>query len=220
MVEVNASIERPSTRARILEACRHLFNERGAADVTTAQIAAAVGINEGNLYYHFNRKEQILEALFGEFERGLQNAAAADTAQVEDPSRYGEYLTGWFTLMWEWRFFYRDGGLVYRLAPSLRTRVQTLSDYGQDQVRIVLETQRRAGFINATSEEIEGLIVNSWIVSSYWIDYLRSRHGIADITREHIRWGAFQVMSLFLPFLTPAGKAVMTITAEKATKSA
>jgi AcrR family transcriptional regulator len=211
MSENTATRTRQSTRGRILDACRGLFNERGPADVTTAQIAAAVGINEGNLYYHFKRKEQILEALFGEFEQELRKVAAGGS----DPERYGDYLSGWFRLMWEWRFFYRDGGLIYRLAPSLRSRLQILSDYGQDQVRRVLEGQSRAGFIQATPEEIEQLIVNAWIVATYWIDYLRSRHGVAQITREHVNWGALQVMSLFRPYLTPAGMAMLGIKPER-----
>jgi AcrR family transcriptional regulator len=207
MAENTATKTRQNTRARILAACWELFNERGPADVTTAEIAAAVGINEGNLYYHFNRKEQILEALFGEFEQELRQVAAAGS----DPDRYGAYLSGWFKLMWEWRFFYRDGGLINRLAPSLRPRLRALSDYGQDQVRRVLDIQTRAGLIEASPEEIEQLIVNAWIVATYWIDYLRSRHGVAQITRGHVDWGALQVMSLFRPYLTPAGLALLDI---------
>ena len=69
--------KRTGTRARVLTTCRDLFNERGPAAVTTAEIAAAVGINEGNLYYHFQRKEQILEALFSDFEHRLEAVATA-----------------------------------------------------------------------------------------------------------------------------------------------
>jgi AcrR family transcriptional regulator len=218
MSENTATRTRQNTRARILDACRGLFNERGPADVTTAQIAAAVGINEGNLYYHFNRKEQILEALFGEFEQELREVAASGLAYSDDPERYGDYLSGWFKLMWEWRFFYRDGGLIYRLAPSLRSRLPALADYGQDQVRRVLEGQGRAGLIEAGPEEIDQLIVNAWIVATYWIDYLRSRHGVAEITREHLSWGALQVTSLFRPYLTPKGVAALTIKPDRSTR--
>jgi AcrR family transcriptional regulator len=205
---------RPSTRTRILTACRELFNERGPADVTTAQIAAAVGINEGNLYYHFNRKEQILEALYEAFERALQHTASPDALMGEDHERHSRYFSGWFTLMWEWRFFYRDGGLVYRLAPSLRSRLKSLSDKGQEQLRRALDYQVQAGLVKLTPEEMDRVIVNAWIVASYWIDYLRSRHGIAEITREHVGWGAMQVMSLYLPYLTPAGRDLWTIQSE------
>ena len=211
MTKNTAAPSRQSTRARILLACRELFNERGPVDATTAQIAAAVGINEGNLYYHFKRKEQILEALFAEFEQELREVAAAGVAYSGDPERHGDYLRGWFKLMWEWRFFYRDGSLIDRLAPLLRSRLQGVSDYGQDQVRRVLQGQQRAGLIQATPEEIEQLIVNSWIVATYWIDYLRSRHGVTRITRDDLKWGSLQVMSLFRPYLTPAGLALLPV---------
>lgn len=211
MAEEAESKRRPKTRTRILTICQELFNERGAADVTTAEIAAAVGINEGNLYYHFQRKEQILEALFEAFEQALRDVATADLDYGDDPRRYTDYLRGWFNLMWEWRFFYRDGGAVCRLAPSLRSRLKVLSDDGQDQIRRALDGMKAAGLIRATPEETERLMVNAWIVSTYWIDYLRSRHGISDITRQHVDWGAAQVMSLFLPYTTPAGLALAGI---------
>jgi AcrR family transcriptional regulator len=198
------------TRLRILLACRQLFNERGLANVTIADIANAVGINEGNLYYHFQRKEQLIENLFDEFEANLRQVAAAHLTYGGHSSRYADYLVGWFNLMWEWRFFYRDGVAVYQLAPALRARVKTLSDYGQDQVRRAMKGMIRAGLIRASADEIESLIVNSWIVATYWIDYLRSRHGVTRITREHIEWGATQARSLFAPYLTPLGSELMT----------
>jgi AcrR family transcriptional regulator len=197
------------TRVRILSACRQLFNERGLSNVTTADIANAVGINEGNLYYHFQRKEQLIENLFGEFEANLRQVAAAHLTYGGDSNRYADYLVGWFNLMWEWRLFYRDGVAVYQLAPALRARVKTLSDYGQDQIRRAMKGMIRAGLIRASADEIEGLIVNSWIVATYWIDYLRSRHGLTRITREHIAWGARQARSLFVPYLTPLGSELM-----------
>ncbi len=198
---------KPGTRDRVLAACRDLFNERGPAAVTTAEIAAAVGINEGNLYYHFQRKEQILEALFSVFEARLEAVATAFEAPAGAASRYAPYLAGWFTLMWEWRFFYRDGGTIFRLAPALRPRLTTLSDSGQDHVRQALAGMKAAGLLRASPADTETLIVNAWIVSTYWIDYLRSRRGLSEVRREHLDWGAAQVASLFRPYLTEAGLA-------------
>jgi AcrR family transcriptional regulator len=197
------------TRLRILSACRQLFNERGLTNVTTADIANAVGINEGNLYYHFQRKEQLVGSLFDEFETSLRQVAAAHLTYGGDANRYADYLVGWFNLMWDWRFFYRDGVAVYQLAPALRARVKTLSDYGQEQIRRAMRAMIRTGLIRATADEIESLIVNSWIVATYWIDYLRSRRGITRITRQHIEWGAMQARSLFAPYLTPLGSQLV-----------
>src|ERR1700722_18126853 len=50
---VERAVEPQSTKGRVLLACLQLFNERGVSNVTTAEIAATVGINQGNLYYYF-----------------------------------------------------------------------------------------------------------------------------------------------------------------------
>ena len=199
-----------TTRDRILAACQELFNARGPGDVTTAEIAAKVGINEGNLYYYFQRKEQILEALFQAFETALERVATADLSYAGDATRYREYLGGWFVLMWEWRFIYRDGLAVCRLAPALRKRVVALSDSSQAQVRRTLDEMLRAGLIKARPKQLDRLNVNAWIIATYWIDYLRLRHGSEKITRKQLDWGAAQVMSLYEPYLTDKGRAVFT----------
>jgi AcrR family transcriptional regulator len=201
--------KKETTRDRILVTCRDLFNARGPGDVTTAEIAAKVGINEGNLYYYFQRKEQILEALFQAFETALETAATADLSYAGDATRYREYLGGWFALMWEWRFIYRDGLAVCRLAPSLRKRVVALSDSSQAQVRRALNEMVHAGLIKARPKQLDRLNVNAWIIATYWIDYLRLRHGSGKITRKQLDWGATQVMSLYEPYLTEKGRMLV-----------
>ncbi len=194
-----ATEPKPSTRERILEICRVLFNERGPTSVTTAEIAQAAGISEGNLHYHFRRKEHIVIALFESFEAALDRVGSpgAELERTLDPQRL--YLSGWFNVMWEWRFLYAAN--VYRLAPALQPRLKHLSDVGHANIRRVLNTLVESGNISATSGEIERLVVNAWIVSSYWIDYLRSRQGVEVVTREHLRWGFAQVEALFVPYM-------------------
>ena len=187
-----------TTRDRILDSCRTLFNERGPAEVTTAEIATTVGISEGNLHYHFRRKEQIVIALFEQFEDALHRAGAAGKDLGQGPQTYRLYLAGWFNTMWEWRLFYAAG--IYRLAPALRPRLTRLTDRGQAQVRQTLDRLAERGVLSAAPQEIERLVVNAWIVAGYWIDYLRSRQGVETITRDHLRWGYAQVEALFTPY--------------------
>ncbi|GAB3546616.1 TetR/AcrR family transcriptional regulator [Noviherbaspirillum agri] len=197
--------DKQSTRTRILDTCLRLFNESGPASVTTAEIARTVGINEGNLYYYFRRKADILLALFDEFETALDRTANAPHAEGADPGL--EYLKTWFRLMWDWRFFYRDGSAIIRMAPELRERCVNLTAKGQADIRRVLNDLVDKGMMAASAEEIDRLVVNAWIVSSYWLDYLYTRHHVDHVTKEHLDWGFTQVLSLFRPYISAAGSA-------------
>jgi AcrR family transcriptional regulator len=196
-----------STRDKILDVCRTLFNERGPAEVTTAEIAEAVGISEGNLHYHFRRKEQIVIALFDQFEAALDRTGVADADMRRRPEPHRQYLASWFNVMWEWRLFYAAG--VYRLAPSLQPRLMEITDLGQGHVRRTIQELVGDGVLCGEPAEIDRLVVNAWIVASYWIDYLRSRQGVETVTRDHLRWGFAQVEALFVPYTTAAGRTAV-----------
>src|SRR5580704_4486711 len=51
---------RGSTRARILDVALDLFNEQGYDKTSLREIAARLGFTKAALYYHFERKEDIL----------------------------------------------------------------------------------------------------------------------------------------------------------------
>jgi AcrR family transcriptional regulator len=72
----------PQTRKQILDASLHLFSERGFARTTVRDIARAAGITDAAIYYHFQSKRDLLQALVEErgFVASLQQLerAAAD----------------------------------------------------------------------------------------------------------------------------------------------
>jgi AcrR family transcriptional regulator len=53
----------PDTRARILDAARRLFLDRGYAGTSLADIAADVGLTKTAIAYHFHPKERLLAEL-------------------------------------------------------------------------------------------------------------------------------------------------------------
>ncbi len=55
------------TRDRIIELAQVRFNELGYGNVTTASLATELGISEGNLWYHFKTKRDLLEAISERF---------------------------------------------------------------------------------------------------------------------------------------------------------
>jgi AcrR family transcriptional regulator len=71
---------RAASRARILAAARSLFAERGFVACRVADVASRAGMSAGNVYWHFDSKEAILQAILAE---GLARVEAM-TAEVAD----------------------------------------------------------------------------------------------------------------------------------------
>ena len=55
-----------NTRDRILEVALDLFNTEGLSQVKLRTIANKMGISQGNLNYHFKKREDIVEALYAQ----------------------------------------------------------------------------------------------------------------------------------------------------------
>lgn len=58
--------QRRDMRADILDAARKLFGTKGYTVTSIADLAEALGVTKGALYYHFKSKEAILSALVAE----------------------------------------------------------------------------------------------------------------------------------------------------------
>jgi AcrR family transcriptional regulator len=65
------------TRDTILDAAASVMRERGLANVTTRQIAAAAGFSEATLYKHFADKVELMSAVLQERSTGFADLTAA-----------------------------------------------------------------------------------------------------------------------------------------------
>jgi len=192
----------PKTRDRILKSSLKLFNVRGVSNVTTAEIARTVGINEGNLYYYFQKKEQLVTALFDAFEAEIRVTAAGHLKDATNPSEYIGYLRGWFATAWRYRFVQRDIAALFEMAPGLRERAGAMITDAEEASRRMLERVVDAGLLTVEPEMLEPLLANVWIVSSHWIDHLALRHRARELGPADLDWGFRQVLALFLPYLS------------------
>lgn len=189
-----------TTRERILAESLALFNARGLGRVTTAEIAAATGIREGNLQYHFPRKSALLEALFAAFEADAVAVSGRLPADPAGSEALLGYQRAWFDLIWRYRCVYRDGIAMVEIAPGLRPRVHALRARTQDLARGVFEAAIRAGRLRIGPEALVRLIDNAWIVSSHWMSH--RLQGSTALTEADLDWGFAQVRDLFTPYLT------------------
>lgn len=210
--------ERPArarTRDRILDAALELFNGRGPDRVTTAEIALAVDINEGNLYYHFRTKESLVLALFARFEAdAMMLVATVDGADEAAAATYAGFLRQWFSLVWNYRFLFRDLVGLIALAPSLVEPVRIISAAMRLAVGDIVGRMQNAGLVTIPESERDAVLTNLWIVSTYWAAYLNLQEGVSEFGPQQLDWGLQQVSSLFRPYLSAEAASELEALAE------
>src|SRR2546425_9665565 len=72
-------------RAQLLDAAARLFRERGFHATSMRDIAKAVDMLSGSIYYHFNSKQEMLLAVYAEGARRIGELVDAAVARETDP---------------------------------------------------------------------------------------------------------------------------------------
>lgn len=74
------------TRTRILDTAEQVFREKGVGHTTLAEIATAAGVTRGAIYWHFDNKAALLQAMNDRVHLPLEamHQALADVA-LQDP---------------------------------------------------------------------------------------------------------------------------------------
>lgn len=72
-------------RSALLDAAANQFAERGFHATSTRELAAAVGMLPGSIYYHFPSKNDLLVAVYDEGVRRIESAVGLAVDGVDDP---------------------------------------------------------------------------------------------------------------------------------------
>lgn len=106
------------TRKEILEMSRQLFNERGFNDVSIRDIATALGISNGNLTYHFKRKEDIVEALLAE----SGNSRAKQKKAIQSLEDLDAFFLNMQRVVLENAFYFWHHAQLSQLSPQIHEK--------------------------------------------------------------------------------------------------
>jgi AcrR family transcriptional regulator len=191
------------TRRRILDESLRLFNEHGEEAVTAADIAAALGISPGNLYYHYRNKDEIVTQLFARLEERLDIEPRVDADAAQAIEDLWLYLHLMLEAIWDFRFFYRNLHGVARRDRRLAQRFNRIAGRKLASIEGLCNGLAAQGALRADGEEIHALARNVLLVATYWLDFQALRRGRDEAAGPGR--GAYQVMMLIAPYL--AGEA-------------
>ena len=189
------------TRERILETSLRLFNEFGEPNVTTTVIADEMGTSPGNLYYHFHSKDEIVNALFADFEHDIETllgAAGRRTANVEDIWLFLHLL---FEAIWRHRFLYRDLSDLLTRNRLLEVHIGRILEHKVKAAVAACEGLVENNEMRASPAEIQALANNMAALATCWLSFEYARNPRHYQESEALSRGVYQVMAMLAPFL-------------------
>lgn len=78
--------EAEETRVQILDATERVFHEKGVSHASLAEIAAAAGVSRGAIYWHFENKTDLFQAMLERIRMPIEELARASESEDEpDP---------------------------------------------------------------------------------------------------------------------------------------
>lgn len=200
-----------NTKDRIVDMALRLFNEAGTSAISTNHIAEALEMSPGNLYYHFHNKEQIIRAILERMIARRKEVYTLPSDRLPTLTDLQQMVQGNFSLLWDYRFFYRELNALMQKDVVLKERYQAVRQQGLAQFEILFHRFVVAGVLRmpVDSASVSDLAKFCWLISDYWLPFveLDDEH----IMTEHMQQGIHLVMQALRPYASEAVPAELAL---------
>jgi AcrR family transcriptional regulator len=190
------------TKGRIAQTAIGLFNERGTAAVSTNHIAEAMGISVGNLYYHYRNKEEIIRAIFERMIVSWEVLSVLPQDRAPTLTDLQRILKETFSVLWEYRFFYREFVALMRRDPELGRRYRDVRERGLANTEVLLKNFVKSGVLREPEDPTALLKLARifWLIAEFWLPF--AEMGEETVGPERLQEGVELVMQILKPYMT------------------
>ncbi len=195
-----------NTKEIILDTSLSLFNSLGLSKVTLRTIAKKMGISQGNLNYHFKKREDIIEELYFKLVNNI-DSSMSDLQQSKNPFQLLVSISQ--TIMsnfFEYRFFLLDFVQIMRENEKVKTHYSELSTQREQQFSMLFNLLIENDLMRkeVLSNEYKNLYKRFQMLSEFWIsdaEILNSK-----ITKKTILNYSMILTQAIFPYLTSKGQ--------------
>lgn len=191
-----------NTKEKILFTSLQLFNKKGLTDTSIRDIAAEMGISDGNLRYHFRTKEELVEALFDQLADDIGNELTTGAQQGLTMELMKKLLAHLMKNFYTYRFLMQDLNSILNAHPATKKKFNRITEE-----RLNIMEQMISGYVHLgylIQEPYKGhykqLIENLIILSHFWINgsQLFYRGAKKDIVNHYTE----TIFSIMYPYFT------------------
>ncbi len=198
------------TKDRILLVSLELFNKDGATEVTTNDIAKALKMSPGNLYFHYKNKEQIIREIFKKMMVDAQTIWRPQTKIAKRKERFQleDFVDKNLLLYWKYRFFHRE---MY----ILRKKDADLSKLWHRHLKkisvlmvILYKHWVKSGYMIKiqSRSEMEFLAELLFVISNSFMQFFETRDRGAVPSPRTIEKAKRHIMRMLIPYLSEETK--------------
>lgn len=189
-----------NTRTRILVSSLLLFNEKGEPNTTTNEIADEVDISPGNLYYHFHKKSDLVEALLLEFQADARRILQPPESASGTLDDFWVFLHRLLELTNGYRFLLRDMESLSAEYPKVRNALRHFARALTASFELNLRSMVESGVIRLGSNDARLVSRNLAVIAlfSEKFDALTEASQSADDSALRI---AAAVLNTLKPFV-------------------
>jgi len=188
------------TRTQILVASLLLFNENGEPNTTTNEIAGEVDISPGNLYYHFNKKSALVEALLAEFQADARRVLQPPGSNQVSLDDFWVYLHHLLEFTTAYRFLLRDMESLVAKYPKVRIALRHFARGLRASFELYLRAMADNNIISLGEADVRLASRNLAVISLFSdrFDALAEASPTADDSALRVAWSVLDVLKPFV----------------------
>jgi AcrR family transcriptional regulator len=195
------------TQSLIIDTALEMFNRYGSNAVSTNRIAKECGISRGNLHYHFRTKGEIIQSIFQQIVRSMNDEWPADHLHPT-LEHMAEMYVRQSLLILEFEFFYREMASLLRQDMLLRRRYREHREKRLIAIERFFRALAGVGTMQFDEDPalVRSLVIATWIISDNWPNFLEFQGGQFDA--DAICQGYDMILHVLGPYITVDFRAV------------
>nr|WP_321452568.1 TetR/AcrR family transcriptional regulator [uncultured Carboxylicivirga sp.] len=198
------------TKEVIIDTALDLFNSEGLSNVTLRTIANKMNISQGNLNYHFKKREDIIETLYFQLVEVMNSRITQ--VQIEESETVLSSLMmnihNTMAVFYEYRFFLLDFMQIMRENSKIKDHYVELTKEREKQFLAIFEQLIKFNLMRteAVPNEFSYLFKRLTILGNFWISDAVIQN--TKMSKKVVSTYSKMILQTLYPYLTSKGQKI------------